>query len=71
MQETALQRRYAEMRSRIEVLFSHRDTPPPAIAFEDNPFVIGYRRSKLPCPSPARVPPGPPTSPPRPSPGSN
>ena len=40
MQETALQRRYAEMRSRIEVLFSHRDTPPPAIAFEDNPFVI-------------------------------
>ncbi len=40
-QETALQRRYAEVRSRIEALFSHRDTPPPAIAFEDNPFIVG------------------------------
>ena len=51
-QETALQRRYAEVRSRIEALFSHRDTPPPAIAFEDNPFFIGSPEAEPTLPIP-------------------
>lgn len=58
-QETALQRRYAEVRSRIEALFSHRDSPPPAIVFEDNPFFIGSPEAEaappLPGAGPART----------------
>ncbi len=39
--ETALSRRYAEVRSRIDALFQHRDSPPPPITFGDNPFLVG------------------------------
>lgn len=55
-QETALQRRYAEVRSRIEALFSHRDNPPPAIAFEDNPFFIGSPEAEATLPIPGAGP---------------
>ncbi|HEY0965967.1 MAG TPA: hypothetical protein VGD88_01145 [Opitutaceae bacterium] len=50
-QETALQRRYAEVRSRIDALFQHRDTPPPAISVEDNPFIVGSTAQALAAPA--------------------
>lgn len=55
-QETALQRRYAEVRSRTEALFRHRDSPPPAIAFEDNPFAIGSPEAEAALPIPGAGP---------------
>jgi len=39
--ESGLARRYAEVRSRIEALFQHRDTPSPELSVLDNPFLVG------------------------------